>query len=138
MEPIKRWIDDENQVPRQFDVTALHLLDPALKHLEDRKVTVEEHIDRKVTVEPAPEKKKQRIDYRGRAGPIAYARMKDLVITASGALHEMSDPNPKYQKGAVMYLRLALNVRGEDLEKEQPELYQQIVERLNVVRPMRP
>ena len=63
--------------------------------------------------------------------------MKDLEIAANGALHEMSDPNPKYAKGAVMYLRLVLNVKGEDLEKEKPELYNQIVERLTAIKPLR-
>jgi hypothetical protein len=55
MERITKYMADENGVPRQLDLTALHLLDPALKFLEGCKVTVEQHTDTKVTIEPEPE-----------------------------------------------------------------------------------
>lgn len=55
MERLNKSMLDENGVPRQFDLTSLRLLDPAVKFLEGCKVTMEQHTDTKVTLEPTPE-----------------------------------------------------------------------------------
>jgi len=86
------------------------------------------------TIEPA----KPRIDFRGRAGPIKFARMKDFAITFEKALQEMSSPNAKYAKGAEMYVRLGLNVKGQELETERPDLYHRAVEQLTAIKPLKP
>jgi hypothetical protein len=103
--------------------------------------TTEETKTTKTTFEVAPvereEMKKPRIDFRGRAGPIKHARMKEFAITFEKALQQMSDPNPKYAKGAEMYVRLGFNVKGEELEKERPDLYRRAVERLTAIKPVR-
>jgi hypothetical protein len=84
----------------------------------------------KETIEPAPVEK-PRIDFRGRAGPIKYARMKEFAVTFEKALDEMtSDRNAKYRKGAEMYVRLAFQVKGQELEAERPDLYRRAYEQL--------
>ena len=65
MDPVTKYLQDENGVPKQYDLTALHLLDPALKFLEGCKVTIETHTDSKVTIEPPSEiVRKRKIDFR--------------------------------------------------------------------------
>jgi hypothetical protein len=68
--------------------------------------------------------KRPRIDFRGRAGPIKYARMKDLARELEIALDELLLTKAAYAKGAEMRVRLILLVRGPDLEQEKPELYE--------------
>jgi len=86
---------------------------------------MKEDMHREITVA-----KKPRIDFRGRAGPIRYARMKDFEITFEKTLDDMLSPNVKYAKGAEMKVRLALEVKGEELERERPDLYRRAVEQL--------
>lgn len=88
--------------------------------------TMKEDIHREITVPKSP-----RIDFRGRAGPMKYARMKDFAIGFERALEQMSSRNAKYAKGAEMYLRLGLNVKGAELEAERPDLYCRAVELLS-------
>jgi len=78
------------------------------------------------TIEPA----KPRTDFRGRAGPIKFSRMKEFAVTFEKALDEMSDRNPKYRKGAEMYVRLGFQVKGAELEAERPDLYRRAWEQL--------
>lgn len=78
-------------------------------------------------IEPAS---KPRVDFRGRAGPIKLSRMKEFAVTFEKALNQMSDPNPKYRKGAEMYVCLGFNVKGAELEAERPDLYRRAWEQL--------
>jgi hypothetical protein len=135
-----KWLMDENGTVRkpEVDLTSLRLLDPALKFLEGCKVTVEQHTDTKITIEPDPEQARpKRLDMRGRAAPFVAARMQELEVEIENCFCDMGDPKADNALAARMRLRLIFMVRGADIEREKTELYQEMVKRLKVVRPVR-